>query len=427
MKNHKKGTHDERGFVLLAVYMAAIFVCLFSVVFFARHRVTLHATERYQNRILAFNAAEAGIDSALNELTSDLNSRRTNTASTAYTSSAQPLGQQQAFFYRISPVTDPETGLTISSRRRIDSTGCAPSCDATTRAYQTSTITVYASLTSSATVGGMFDHGIFTTESMNLLGMTFDSYDSAAAYGGANISSNGSIAADTTASDKIVLDDTTVRGTVLVGESGNPDTVIEQTDSTIIPPVTDPVTSPTGNLAAGWTLGTPTPLAEVAHTDIDLSSVTSTRTLAAGIYHCTQIHVSGSKGKIVTTGPVQIYVDGGVQITGIGTTVPENRPGNLQIYVTGSSSCKIRGNGSFFGGLYAPNSDVEFQTSNSGKGGVWFGAVVAKTFSTAGGGTPAFHFDLSMKTTPTENPNFSPSVGITTWQEMNSLAWGTGS
>jgi hypothetical protein len=431
MKNLKKRPH-ERGFVLLAVYMAAIFICLFSVVLFARHRVAIQATERYQNRVLAFNAAEAGIDTALTELTTNKDSRRTNTAAAAYPSSTTSLGQQ-AFYYTISPVTDPDTGLKISTRRRIDATGCAPSCDATTRDYQTSAITVYASLDSDEKVGGMFDYGVFTTQSMNLSGMTFDSYDSAAAYGGANISSKGSVAANATASEKIELENSTVRGTVLVGESGNPNTVIEQEHSTIIPPVTDPVTPPTGNLppASVWTLGAPTPMADLPPGTVTelgnaLSGVTSSKTLAAGTYHCSQISVSGSKGKIVTTGPVKIYVDGGVEITGIGTTVPSDKPGNLQIYVTGTASCKVQGNGSFFGGLYAPNSDVTFKASNSGKGGVWFGAVVAKTFSTGGGGTPAFHYDVSMKTTPTENPNFTPSVSITTWQEMNSLAWGTG-
>jgi hypothetical protein len=413
--------------------MAAIFVCVFSVAFFARHQGAIQATERYQNRVLAFNAAEAGIDTALSDLTTNKDSRRTTTANTAYTSSTESLGQQ-AFHYTISPVIDPDTGLTISTRRRIDSTGCAPSCDTTSRAHQTSQITVYAALDSTeATVGGLFDYGIFTTQSMNLSGMSFDSYDSAAAYGGANVSSNGSIAANTTQSEAVELSSTAIRGTVLVGAGGDPNSVIKKVNSTITPPVTDPVTSPTGTLTAGWTLGAPPTVAELVAlgtppTELGdtLSGITNTKTLAAGTYHCTQISISGSKGKLVTTGAVKIYVDGGVQVTGIGTTVPSDKPGNLQIYVTGTASCKVQGNGSFFGALYAPNSDVVFKASNSGKGGVWFGAVVAKTFSTGGGGTPALHFDTSLKTTPTVDPNFTPSVGITTWQEMNTLAWDTG-
>jgi hypothetical protein len=52
--------------------------------------------------------------------------------------------------------------------------------------------------------------------------------------------------------------------------------------------------------------------------------------------------------------------------------------------------------------------------------------VVAKTFTTWGGGAPAIHFDLAMKEDYVPNPNENPRVGITTWQELNSLAWGTG-
>ncbi|MFH1208120.1 MAG: hypothetical protein V1673_01000 [Candidatus Omnitrophota bacterium] len=450
MKNLKTRAH-EKGFVLLAVYMAAIFICLFSAVLFARHQVAVQATERYQNRVLAFNAAEAGIDRALWELTTDFASRRTNTATTDYTSSsATSLGQHE-FLYTISLAGTP-TGLTTYRKIRAD--GYAPSYYTDTtdtvagyptgisrpRASQHSTIIVYAEVVADppTLTGSLFNYGIYTTGSINLSGSTFDSYNSSlGAYGGANVSSNGSIAADTTLSEGIELNSTTVKGTVLVGEGGNPSTVIEQEHSTIIPPVTDPVTPPTGNLPAGWALGAPTPIVELvpAPTEVNLSSVTGTTTLAGNpdgttptYYHASQISVSGSKGAIVTTGgPVMIYVDGGVEITGIGTTVPNNKPGNLQIYVTGTASCKVQGNGSFYGGLYAPNSDVTFKASDSGKGGTWFGAVVAKTFSTGGGGTSAFHFDTAMVTGTVSTPSSTPPrVGITTWQEMNTLAWDTG-
>jgi len=412
MKNLKTKNH-EKGFVLLAVYMAAIFICLFSTVLFARHQVGIQATERYQNRVLAFNAAEAGIDFALKELTTDA-ARRTGTESTAYTSSNIALGQH-AFRYTISPVTNQTT------RRRIDATGCAPSCDNASRAYQTSQITVYAEIETPPIPGNLFDYGIYAITSIKLDDSTFDSYDSSlGAYGGSNISGDGAIAANTTGSENIELDDSTVRGSVLVAETGDPSSVIEQEDSTI--------TGTTGNLPAGWTLGAPTPMVDLATppTEVDLSDITSTTTLSAGTYHTTSIGISGSKGKLVTTGAVKIYVDGAVSVTGIGTTVVDSKPGNLQIYVTGTSAVMIRGNGSFYGGIYAPNSAVTLQTSASGKGGSFFGAIVANTFSSYGGGAPAIHFDLAMRESHTPDPNQASRVGITTWQEMNSLAWGTG-
>jgi hypothetical protein len=211
-----------------------------------------------------------------------------------------------------------------------------------------------------------------------------------------------------------------VNGNAVVSETGNPTTGITVTNSTI--------TGTRGNLPTGWVLGAPTPIASLPTppTEIDLSNVTKAVTLAAGTYHCSSIHLSGNKGAIVTTGAVKIYVDGSVAITGQGTTAAENQPSNLHIYVTGNSSVLLRGNGSFMGGLYAPNSDVSFQTSNSGKGGVIYGAIVAKTFSTFGGGNPTVHFDLAMKTTPAPDPNANDQINVLTWQEMNSLAWNTG-
>lgn len=399
---------NEKGFVLLAVYMTVIFIASFALALFARHQVALQGIERYQNRILAFNAAEAGIDVARRQLTE-------SGAVLNLTSGSGSL-PQSTFHYTIGPVEGHNT------LNRIESTGCAPNCNAGTRAGQSSNIIVYAQISTPAPPGSLFEYGIFVTgDNLSLSGATFDSYNSNhGAYGGSNVSTDGAVAADSGGIGDISLSNSTVKGDVLAGEGSNPNTVITTSNSSI--------TGSKGNLPSGWTLPGPTPIDELATppTEIDLSSVTSARTLSAGTYHCTQISISGSKGAIVTTGAVKIYVDGGVQITGQGTTVPNNQPGNLHIYVTGTASVKIAGNGSFYGGIYAPNSDVTFQTSNSGKGGVLFGAVVAKTFTTFGGGTKAIHFDLAMAENSQPDPNQLNITHITAWQEMGSLAWGTG-
>ena len=182
---------NERGFVLLAVYMVVIFISLFSVVFFARHQFAIQTTERYQNRTLAFNAAEAGIDYALRELATSA-TRRSTTATTTYTSSTSSLGQH-TFQYTIAPVSGK------SMMRRIDSTGCAPTCTTTSRAHQSTAITVYSEITTPAPPAGLFEYGIYTTTAINLSGAAFDSYNSSqGAYGGSNINTTGAIAANTT-------------------------------------------------------------------------------------------------------------------------------------------------------------------------------------------------------------------------------------
>ena len=63
-----KSISNKKGFVLLVVYIVVVVVAIFAFAFFARHQAAMQGTERYQNRILAFNAAEAGIDAALRYL-----------------------------------------------------------------------------------------------------------------------------------------------------------------------------------------------------------------------------------------------------------------------------------------------------------------------------------------------------------------------
>lgn len=409
-----KTVRNEKGFVLLLVYTIVLFVSIFSAVFFTRHRGAIQATERYQNRILAFNAAEAGIDFALRELATS-NLRRTQTATDTYTSAYTPLTQNE-FQYTVSPVSGKPTF------RRIDSKGCAPSCDetavtnagSTIRAYQTSSITVFCQITEPAPPPSLFQYGIYATNSISLSGdktSGFDSYNSnQGAYGGSNVSSAGAIATASTAIESISLKNTTVNGSALVGDEGNPGTGIKLQHATI--------TGQAATLPDDWELAGMPPLPET-YTEIDLSNVTGTLApLPAGNYHCTSIKISGG-GTVPTSGVVKIYVEGSIDIAGNGITVPENHPGNLTLFATGSVSVKVAGNGSFYGGIFAPNSAV---TAN-GNGDI-FGAIVSKSFETIG--NSAVHFDLAMKENQPVDPNQTNIVRITAWQEMNSLAWGAG-
>lgn len=413
MKNLKTAVH-ERGFVLLVVYVVVIFVSLFSAVFFVRHQIAIQSTERYQNRVLAFNAAESGIDFALRELATDAAMRSTPPENAAesdppyYTSPVFPMSQN-AFRVKLSFV--PEKPMF----RRIDAEGYAPNNDTTARAYQTSKITVYAQITEPAPPGSLFEYGIYAKQSIDLSGdktCAFDSYNSnQGAYGGSNVSGEGAIAADTIAVDKILLKNTTVNGSVLVGDDGNPSAVIDLKKATI--------TGETTTLADDWELPDLPPLPET-HTNIDLSNISGSTviTLAPGTYHCTSLKTTGN-AKIVTTGAVKIYVDGNIDLEGNGITVPNNHPGNLYLFATGSVNVKIAGNGSFYGGVFAPNSDVVAD----GNGDI-FGAVVSNTFTSVGNG--AVHFDLAMKEAQPVDPNQMHIVRVRAWQELNSLAWGTG-
>lgn len=405
MKSLKKAP-GERGFVLLVVYIVVMFISIFSVAFFVRHQVAIQATERYQNRVLAFNAAEAGIDYALRELSTDA-TQRTATETTTYTSPTHSLGQH-AFYYVISPVPD-RTDL-----RRIDSKGCAPDCTSTSRAEQTSSIAVYSRITTGTPPASLFTYGIYAKTSIAMSGnANFDSYNSNyGAYGGSNKNSTGQVAVNSTLPGKLGLSgNAKINGSVLVGYEGTSTVVATSGNAKI--------TGTRSNLAQDWTDPTATTVPTGA-TAITLNlSGNSTLTLAAGTYSAPSIAISGN-AKIVTSGVVKIYVSGAISISGNGILVTNNHPANLLLYSTGSSGVSISGNGSFYGGIYAPNSAV----SASGNGDV-FGAIIANTYAQSGNG--ATHFDLAMKDVPgAVDPNQTQIVRIKAWQEMNSLAWGTG-
>jgi Tfp pilus assembly protein PilX len=400
-----KSLHNERGFVLLIVYAVAIFVTVFSVTLFARHRAAIQATERYQNRILAFNAAESGIDFALRELATD-SALRSQTATGPYTSPYTPV-QENQFQFIISPVTDQ------SSLRRIDSKGCAPNCTSTSRAYQTSDITVYCQITASAPPTSLFQYGVYAGTSISMSGNSaFDSYNSNyGAYGGSNKSSEGGMAANSAQAGGISLNgNAKVNGSVYVAPAGDPNAVVSVNHATI--------TGARSNLPEDWSAPAPATTPET-HTDITLNvSGNNTVTLAAGTYHASSISISGN-AKIVTTGAVVIYVDGPVNLSGNGIVVPNNHPANLLLYSTGSANVSISGNGSFYGGIYAPNSAV----TATGNGDV-FGAVISNTYTQSG--NSATHFDLALKDLTVTDPNQTQITRIKAWQELNSLAWGTG-
>lgn len=416
---------NERGYILLVVYIVAVFITTVSIAFFARHQVAIQATERYQNRILAFNAAESGIDKALRELATSSSLRSLADTNQTYTSDYTGM-EQSGFAYTISPVPSQPT------LRRIDATGYAPSSysegDADKpRAAQKSDITVYCKITTPAPPPPLFEYGIYAEQIIALGGdkvAAFDSYNSnQGVYGGSNISSDGAFALNSTNADSIQLKNITVNGNVVVGNTGDPDTVIDLKKAVI--------NGTTSTLPADFTKPTiPSVPEDAVH--IDLGNVTGTRTLDSGVtYHCSSIKISG-QGKVITTGAVKIYVDGEVNIAGQGMTVPDNHPADLLIYALtdtaqNNKSVTINGNGAFYGGIIAPNATVYMGGGGtSTKPGDFFGAVICKTFI-QNGGNSAFHFDLAMKDNQPVDPNQTQIVRVLAWQELHSLAWGTGS
>jgi hypothetical protein len=408
-----KTVANERGFVLLVVYIVIICISIVSIAFFARHQGAIQATERYQNRVLAFNASESGIDFALRGLSENTAMigtppsdgtppEDTIFAAPYYTSAITSMGQN-AFQFKLFYV--PGERL----RRRIESKGCAPDCTATSRAYQASSITVYCKFTETTSTSPLFEYGVYSKDLISMSGNSaFDSYNSNnGAYGGSNKNSTGQMAVNSTQIGTFTLSgNAKINGDALVSYDGNPSTVITSGNAAI--------TGVRSNLPQDLTSPAPVEVpAEATNLNLVVSG-NNTITLAPGTYHASSLAVSGN-GKIVATGAVQIYVDGSINITGNGVAVSGNLPANLLLYSAGSSTVNIAGNGSFYGGIYAPNSIV----TASGNGDI-FGAVIAKTYTQSG--NSATHFDLALNGVAVTNQQQADIVRITAWEELNSLA-----
>lgn len=112
-------------------------------------------------------------------------------------------------------------------------------------------------------------------------------------------------------------------------------------------------------------------------------------TLSEGVYHFNDLLLAGGS-RLNITGPVQIYIEGEMRFDN-GTVANQTQlPANMQIFV-GEGPVNIQGGHQLHASIYAPEADV-----NMANGSGFFGSVIGKTFSTAGGA--GLHYDESLST-----------------------------
>jgi hypothetical protein len=112
---------------------------------------------------------------------------------------------------------------------------------------------------------------------------------------------------------------------------------------------------------------------------------------------------------IASTGPVKIYADGNIQMSGQGITNQTNLPENLIIYGTSSSAVtyQFTGQAAFFGAVYAPAANMHI----SGQGG-FYGSFMGNTIDASG--QAYVHYDESLK----DFTGTSQSATTPSWQEQ---------
>lgn len=390
---------NNRGFILIVVYLVAMLVTVFSFAFFGRANAFQIAAEHNQNKIIAFNMAEAGVDATLAELLEDINY-------TPEPGNYTPLDTdfvKGGYSVTVSSIGEGSNTYMISS------TGYAPINDLTARAFQCTSITAYVE----SAPDSLFRFAVFAENSITISTsasdvVNFDSYDSGeGAYGGDNVGSNADIGTNSTEDDCITIKggDTTINGDATIGPEGDVEDALDVRSGSDITGTEAAATEP-------QTLYDPSTEEPVSPA---VSLHNSTLNLSEGTYHFSSLSISGT-GQIVTTGEVKIYVDGTVNIGGQGIVNTGQSPPDLLLYATEDATITISGSGSFYGGIYAPNSWVK----NTGSGAI-YGAIVAEDYQQQGNG--AVHFDEAMNDVAGLG---SSGVSVKAWSEETSLAWNTG-
>jgi choice-of-anchor A domain-containing protein len=297
-----------------------------------------------------------------------------------------------------------------------------------------------------ATIGlkGLFEHAILTKGSLILKSNTvIDGYNSADPF---DTDFNVDIGTQSTADSMVVLNSgVNVKGDVLVGLGGNPDTVIKDlgaktgdklggTENDPLPTIKPPATllDKATDIAAKSATITLTPADSGQYSSIILAA-----SKQAGI-----LEIDGGDVVLYITGDIDlgnaceiiirdkssltIYIDGDI-VSGngasIGTENPSKDAKTLQLYGTGGigQNLDIKAKNEWTGVIYAPNAHVDLYANGDA-----YGAIVADSFEFKNGGN--YYYDEALREVSMEDdgvsfvierwyegrPTFSPKEIITT-------------
>lgn len=138
--------------------------------------------------------------------------------------------------------------------------------------------------------------------------------------------------------------------------------------------------------------------------------------LPGGLYRFQEIQIAGH-GRLVFTGPAEVYVEDRVRISGHGAIDTAARlPSNLTLYVKGAD-VSVGGEGDLYARLVAPHATVEF----SGDGDL-YGAVTGREVIVNGRGSLHYDealnlYDEALNPSSGDDPPFHAS--LLSWRQVN--------
>jgi hypothetical protein len=271
-----------------------------------------------------------------------------------------------------------------------------------------------------ATLGlrGLFEHAILTRGSLVLKSDTvIDGYNSGDA---SDTDFKVNIGTQSTADSSVVLNSgVTVKGDVLVGLGGNPDTVIKDLGATTgdqfggtekdpLPQITPPTLVDTGlDLTAKSEIVTITPAENGQYGNITLASSNEAGILEIDggdvvLYITGDINLGNSCEIVVKNkSSLTIYLDGDI-VSGNGSSIGTEHPTKdaltIQLYGTGEGeqNFDIKAKNNWTGVIYAPNANIDLYA----KGDV-YGAIIANGFEFKSGGN--LYYDEALRTVSVED------------------------
>jgi hypothetical protein len=266
-----------------------------------------------------------------------------------------------------------------------------------------------------ATIGlkGLFDHAILTKGSLVLKSNTvIDGYNSADPF---DTDFKVNIGTQSTADSMVVLNSgVDVKGDVLVGLGGNPDTVIKDlgattgdklggTENDPLPVITPPATliDKATDISAKSATVTLTPADSGQYTSISLAASKNPGILEIDggdvvLYITGNIDLGNTCEIIVKdNSTLTLYVDGNIVTdngASIGTENPTKDAMTLQLYGTGGAgqSFDIKAKNDWTGVIYAPNADIDLYANGDA-----YGALVAGSFEFKNGGN--YYYDEALR------------------------------
>ncbi len=264
-----------------------------------------------------------------------------------------------------------------------------------------------------ATIGlrGLFEHAILTKGSLVLKSNTvIDGYNSGDPL---DTDFNVDIGTQSTADSMIVLNSgVNVKGDVLVGLGGDPDTVIKDLGATTgdqfggtekdpLPLISPPVLSDKGVIEAKSETITITPTENGQYGNITLASSAKAGILEIDggdviLYITGNINLGNSCEIVVKdNSSLTIYLDGDI-VSGYGSSIGTENPSKdaltIQLYGTGESeqNFDIKAKNEWTGVIYAPNANIDLYAN-----GDVYGAIVADSFEFKNGGN--YFYDEALR------------------------------